>query len=321
MGEPFAYFEGNVVPLGDAKVGIMTHALNYGTGCFEGIRGYWVPEDEQVYLFRAREHFERLHRSAHILRMKVRLDPAELTQLACDLVAKSGYREDVYVRPLVYKSAEQVGLSLVRKAPDGGLEDVEDDFFMFTVPFGAYLDLDKPIRVTISPWRRIDDNVIPPRAKVTGLYINSALATSQAKELGFDEAIMLNSDGSVSEGPGENIFMLRDGKLITTGPDSNILEGITRHAVMTLAREELGIEVVERRIARTELYIADELFFTGTAAQISAIGEVDGRTIGSGEIGPVAARLQEVFFDAVRNRNPKYADWCAAVYPVGASVS
>ena len=156
-------------------------------------------------------------------------------------------------------------------------------------PLGAYLDLDKPIRVTISPWRRIDDNVIPPRAKVTGLYINSALATSQAKELGFDEAIMLNGDGSVSEGPGENIFMMRDGKLITTGPDSNILEGITRHAVMTLAREEFGIEVVERRVARTELYIADELFFTGTAAQISAIGEVDGRVIGSGEIGPVTA--------------------------------
>ena len=252
--------------------------------------------------------------------MKLRFSPEELTRLACDLIAKCGYREDVYVRPLVYKSAEQVGLSLVRKSADGSLEDVPDDFFMFTVPFGAYLDLDKPIRVTISPWRRIDDNVIPPRAKVTGLYINSALATSQAKEMGFDEAIMLNGDGSVSEGPGENIFMMRDGKLITTGPDSNILEGITRHAVMTLAREEFGIEVVERRIARTELYIADELFFTGTAAQISAIGEVDGRVIGSGEIGPVTAQLQKVFFEAVRNRSPNYGDWCAAVYPVGASV-
>ena len=320
MGEPYAFFEGNVVPLAEAKVGIMTHALNYGTGCFEGIRGYWVPEDEQVYLFRAREHFERLHRSAHILRMKVRYSPAELTQMACDLVAKCGWREDVYVRPLVYKSAEQVGLSLVRKSDDGSLEDVPNDFFMFSVPFGAYLDLEKPIRVTVSPWRRIDDNVIPPRAKVTGLYINSALATSDAKILGFDEAIMLNGDGTVSEGPGENIFLLRDGKLVTTGPDSNILEGITRHAVMTLAREELGIEVEERRVARTELYVADELFFTGTAAQISAIGEVDGRTIGSGEIGPVTARLQEVFFDTVRNRNPKYRQWCAAVYPVGAGV-
>ena len=320
MGEPFAFFEGNVVPLAEAKVGIMTHALNYGTGCFEGIRGYWVPEDEQVYLFRAREHFERLHRSAHILRMKVRFSPAELTRLACDLVAKCGYREDVYVRPLVYKSAEQVGLSLVRAAPDGGLEDVPNDFFMFTVPFGAYLDLEKPIRVTVSPWRRIDDNVIPPRAKVTGLYINSALATSEAKILGFDEAIMLNGDGTVSEGPGENIFLLRDGKLITTGPDSNILEGITRHAVMTLARDELGLQVEERRVARTELYVADELFFTGTAAQISAIGEVDGRVIGNGEIGPVAAQLQKVFFDAVRNRNPKYAAWCAAVYPATAGV-
>jgi len=296
----------------------MTHALNYGTGCFEGIRGYWVAEDEQIYLFRAREHFERLHRSARVLRMSVRYSVDEMVQIAAEIIAKSGYREDVYVRPIVYKSAEQVGLSLVRKGPDGKLVAVPDDFCMFAVPFGAYLDLDKPIRVAISPWRRIDDNMIPPRAKVTGIYINSALATTEAKENGYDEAILLNADGTVSEGAGENIFLVRNGQLVTPGPEQNILEGITRDAVITLAREELGLTVIERAVSRSELYVADELFFTGTAAQVSAVGEVDGRVIGDGQIGPITAKLQKLFFGVVRARNPKYAHWCTAVYPARA---
>lgn len=321
MAEEWAFFQGGYVPISQAKVGIKTHALNYGTGCFEGIRGYWNSDDNQLYLFRAREHFERLHRSARALRMNLRHAVAELVEIAVNVVARNSYKQDVYVRPLVYKSGEIVGLSMVRRE---GAKTVflPDDFFLFAVPFGDYLDVNEPIRCCISTWQRIDDNVIPARVKATGLYLNSALAKTEAEENGFDEGIMLSADGHVSEGTGENLFIVRDGTLVTPSRAENILEGITRATVIQIAKEELGVDTIERQVDRTELYVADELFLCGTGAQISAVAEVDHRTIGDGKVGPVTSKLMKLYFDIVKGKNAKYAHWCTAVYPVkvGAAV-
>lgn len=312
-----AFFQGAYVDMADANVSVMTHALNYGTGVFEGIRGYWNGSDEQMYLFRPKEHFERLRRSAKILRMAIPHTDDELVEIARNVVCSGQFREDVYVRPLVYKAAHQIGLSMV-KPTENGLGLIDDEFTLFAVPFGAYLDVDRPIRCTVASWRRISDNMIPARAKVAGLYVNSSLAKTEAVEAGFDEAIMLTEDGHVSEGTGENVFLVRDGRLVTPAVSDDILEGVTRRTVMQIALEELQIESVERTVDRTELYIADELFLVGTGAQISPVREVDGREIGDGGIGPLTGALQDLYFDIVRGVDARYRAWCTAVYPATA---
>lgn len=303
MPTPYAYFQKRFVPLAEAKIGVMTHAFNYGTGCFEGIRGNWNAQDECVYLFRLRDHFARLRKSCRVLKIDIARDEDELCDLATKLVGMCGYTEDVYLRPIAYKSSEIIGVRL---------HDLEDDLLMYVAPFGPYLDLDKGIRCQTSSWRRVDDASIPARAKVTGIYVNSALAKTEAQESGFDEAIMLTHDGHVSEGSGENIFIVEDGRLVTPPPTDNILIGITRDTVMRLAREELGIETIERSIARSELYAADECFMTGTAAHVSAVVDVDRRPIGSGKTGEVTSRLQKLYLDVICGKNPKYADWCTS---------
>lgn len=300
----FAFFNKQFVPLSEAKVGIMTHALNYGTACFDGIRGNWNNEEGIMYLFRVREHFQRLHKSCHIMKISLRYSVDELYRLTVELVEKNNRREDIYIRPLAYKSSQIVGVRL---------HNLEDDFFMFITPFGPYLDIEKGARCCVSTWRRIDDNMIPPRAKVTGLYANSALAKTEAWENGFDEAILLNHDGHVSEGSGENIFLVLGDKLVTPPSSDNILVGITRDTVIKLAKNELGIETVERSIGRNELYIADECFMTGTAAHLSPVIEIDRRKIGEGAVGKTTKRLQNLFFDTIRGKNPKYIDWCTPV--------
>jgi branched-chain amino acid aminotransferase len=301
MPTPYAYFRGQVVPLEQAKVGVMTHAFNYGTAVFEGIRGNWNADDQVIYLFRVREHFERLAQSSKILALTMRDSVERLSEIAVELVERSGYEEDVYLRPMVYTSGEVLGVRL---------HNVENDTLMFIAPFGPYLDIEKGARCHTSTWRRVNDTGIPPRAKVTGIYVNSALAKTEANLNGFDEAIMLNEDGHVSEGSGENIFVLRHGKLITPAPSDNVLEGITAQTVVELARNELGIETIERQIDRTELYIADEIFMTGTAAHVTPVVEVDRRPIGSGLPGPVTSRLSGIFFDVIRGKNAKYRHWC-----------
>lgn len=305
MPKDVAYFDGSIVPLDEAKISIRTHAFLYGTACFEGIRGNWNEEQAVTYLFRVREHYERLRMSCRILGIQLSLTDDELCSLTEELVARCGYREDVYIRPIAYKSEEVIGPRM---------HDVADDFLMFVIPFGAYLD-DAGIRCSTSTWRRVDDLGIPARAKVNGLYVNSALAKSEAQQNGFDEAIMLDERGHVSEGSGENIFIVRGGKLVTPPPSDNILEGITRATVMVLARDELGIETIERSIDRSELYVADECFMTGTAAHVSAVIEVDRRKVGSGKTGEITRRLQDLFFDAIRGKNSKYSDWVTPVKP------
>ncbi|MEE8369476.1 MAG: branched-chain amino acid transaminase [Dehalococcoidia bacterium] len=302
---PYAYFKKQIMPLANAKLGIMTHAFNYGTAVFEGIRGNWNEEEQQIYAFRVKEHYDRLRKSCRIMRIEFPYSNEELHSLTIKLVEMSGYREDIYIRPLAYKSSEVLGVRL---------HNLEDDFLIFVQPFGPYLDSEKGIRCCTSSWRRVEDTGIPARAKITGLYANSALAKTEAQLNGFDEAVMLDERGHVSEGSGENIFIVENGKLITPPPSSNILVGITRETVMILARQELGLETVERDIDRSELYVADEFFMTGTAAHLTPVVEMDHRPIGTGKVGPLTARLSELYFDVIRGKNAKYAHWCQPCY-------
>ncbi len=301
----YAFFGGHIVPIEQAKVSIMTHAFNYGTGCFEGIRAYWNEAEEQLYLFRMKEHYERMHRSARILHMGTPYSVEEMGEITVELVRKEGYRQDTYIRPLAYKADELVGVRL---------HDLHDGFAIFAVPFGRYIENEEGARVCISSWRRIDDNAVPARAKITGAYINSALAKTEAVLSGFDEALVLTQTGHISEGSAENFFMVREGLLITPPVTSNILEGITRATIMELACEELGMETVERSIDRSEIYIAEEAFFCGTGVQIAAIVEVEHRPVGDGRIGQVVKRLRELYFSVVRGDVARYRHWCTPVY-------
>jgi branched-chain amino acid aminotransferase len=304
MPTPYAYFKKQVVPLAEAKVGIMTHVLNYGTGVFEGIRGNWNEEDETIYLFKVEDHLRRLRTSAKIMRIEIQETDEQLTELIKQVVQMSGIREDQYIRPLAYKSSEVLGVRV---------HNLEDDLFIFVAPFGPYLDIDIGARCQTSTWRRVEDTSIPARAKGTGIYINSALAKTEANLNGFDEAIMLNQDGHVSEGSGENLVIVRDGRLITPAPSDNVLEGVTLATVLGLAQSELGLEVQARTIDRSELYIADEVFMTGTAAHVTPVIEIDRRVIGDGGVGPITKQLQQMYFNAIYGRDPKYLHWCTPV--------
>ncbi|HEX78753.1 MAG TPA: branched-chain amino acid transaminase [Dehalococcoidia bacterium] len=299
----FAYFKKKFVPLAEARISVMTHALHYGTAVFEGIRGNWNEQQQQMFIFRLKEHYQRLEEGSRLLRMELPHSVDELCSITVELARRCGFKEDTYIRPLVYKSAEAMGVRL---------HNLDCDFLVFAIPWGRYLDMDA-CHCGISSWRRPGDNVIPPRAKITGLYINNAFTKTEAVDKGFDEGIMLSPDGYVSEGSGENLFILKDGRLITPPVSNSILVGITRNTVMILAKNELGIETIERPIDPEELYTADECFLTGTAAHVTPVGEIENRKIGSGG-GEVAGRLQELYFKVIKGDNPKYIYWCTPVY-------
>jgi len=299
----YAYFRKQFVPLSEAKIGVMTHALHYGTAVFEGIRGNWNSQQQQAYLFRLKEHYERLHNGCRVLKINLPYTVDELCQITVELVAKCGFQEDMYIRPLAYKSSEALGVRL---------HGLDDDFLVFVIPWGPYLP--DSARCSISSWRRPDDNSIPPQVKITGIYVNNAFAKTEAVENGFDEAIMLTPDGHISEGSGENIFLVIDGKLVTPAVYNTILVGITRNTVIELVRSELGIETVERPIDRSEVYTAQECFLTGTAAHITPVAEIDRRIIGNGEVGEITKELQRIYSDVIRGNNSKYLDWCTPVY-------
>ncbi|MBI5078663.1 branched-chain amino acid transaminase [Candidatus Saganbacteria bacterium] len=301
----YAFFRGEIVPFENAKISIMTHAFNYGTGVFEGIRGYFNHGRNQMYILKLAEHYKRLQNSARALRIGLKYSEEELVEITVELVKRNAYKEDVYIRPIAYKSQEKIGL---------GLTGVEDDFCMFVSPFGAYLDISKGIKVCVSSWRRIGAQSMPQGAKITGAYFNSSLAKAEALEKGCDEAILLSPEGTVAEGSGENLFLVKDGKLITPPLSEIILPGITRAAIMELARGELKIETEERYVDKEELFSADELFFCGTGAQISPIVEAEGKKIGDGKVGSLTKELQKVYFDAAKGNNPKYAAWVTPAY-------
>ena len=305
-----AFFEGKVIPLEEAKIGVVNHAFNYGTGVFEGIRGNWNRAQEQMYLFRVREHYARLLRSCAMLNIKLPYSLDDFERITLNLVQQCGFKEDIYIRPLAYKSSDVVGLRV---------HDLEDDFLIYIVPFGNYLDSDAGIRCTFSSWMRIQDNVIPPSAKVTGMYVGNSLAKSEAVWRGYDEAILLTQDGNISEGSGENIFLIQNGVISTPPQTDGILDGITRNTVMELARDILGLEVVERSIPKTEAYVTDELFMTGTAAHVTPVREIDGRPIGGGGIGPITAELQKLYFEVVKGERAQYNHWLTPTYTPAAT--
>jgi branched-chain amino acid aminotransferase len=301
----YAYFQGKIVPYSEAKVGVLTHGFNYGTAVFAGLRGYWNEQQEQMYLFRPNDHYKRFLNSARLMCMDFDHTPESLTQITVDLLRQDGYRTDVYVRPLGYKADEVIGVKL---------HDLTDDLSIVAFPFAKYVANETNAHVTISSWRRLDDNAIPARGKISGAYANSAFIKTDALRAGFDEALVLTQDGHISEGSAMNFFMLRDGVLVTPPSTDNILEGITRRTAIELMKNELAIPTVERQIDRTEVYLADEAFMTGTAAQIVAITRVDFRDVGTGKIGANTARLRELFDDVVRGRIPKYRHWNTPVY-------
>jgi branched-chain amino acid aminotransferase len=298
----WCYHDGEVVKMGDVRLSPSTHALNYGTGVFEGIRAYWNENRGTLQVLKLREHYERFEKSCRLLRIELPNTIDELCDITLDLLGRNAPREDTYIRPLAYKAAESVGVNLRG----------ESQLSIFTVPMGNYVEL-TGLKACVSSWRRTSDTAIPARGKLTGSYINTALAVDEAHRAGYDDAIFLTQDGSVSEASAANIFLVRKGQLITPPVTADILEGITRDAVMELAESELDMPTLQRDVDRTELYAADEVFLSGTGFQIAPIIEVDGRQVGTGEMGPVAERLQELYFKAARGEWEKYADWTVAV--------
>jgi branched-chain amino acid aminotransferase len=301
----FAYFRGKIVPYSEAKIGVMSHALNYGTAVFGGVRGYWNEAEEELFIFRPQDHFNRLFNSAKMMVMDIGHTKQEMLDTMVELLQKEGYRQDVYVRPMAYFADEIIGVKL---------HDLQTEVTMFSIPFEKYVANDTGAHVTFSSWRRVDDNMIPARAKVAGAYVNTAFIKTDAVRAGFDEALVLSQDGHISEGSAENLFMMRNGTLYTPPISDNILEGITRASIIELAEKELGIKVVQRSIDRTEVYICDEMFMTGTAAQVTAITKVDYRKIGDGVMGPVTTKLRKLYDDAVRGKLKNFRHWNYPVY-------
>lgn len=301
----YVYMNGEYVEKEKATIPVMTHGFLYGTSIFEGIRAYYNEEEDQMYAFRVPEHFERMIKSAKIVHMVPTNTVEEYCQITKTLLQKNGYRQNTYIRPTHYKSAERIGTSFLKNP---------DSFLIFTVPMEDYIDTSKGLKVCVSNWRRTSDNAIPPRAKVGGAYVNCALISTDARLSGFDDAISLTEAGDVAEGSAMNFFIVMNGKLVTTLDTDNILQGITRDTVITLAKEVLGLEVEVRKINRSELYLADEAFFCGTGAQISPIVNIDHRTLGNGEVGPISKKMQNLYFDVVKGKVTQYKKWCMPVY-------
>lgn len=301
----WVFYDGEFVRYNDARLGLMTHALHYGTGVFEGIRAYWNSKREQLFVLHPAMHYDRMRRSANVMRMTLPYTTEELVGMTVEVLRRNEFKSDVYIRPLLYMSSEEIGVRL---------HNLSQGFFIYAIPFGKYVEVEAGIKCMVSSWRRVPDQSLPARAKVTGSYAQSALAKSEAVESGFDEAIVLSVDGHVSEGSAENLFMLKDGVFVTPPVTDDILEGVTRHLLMKVIKDELNLPVVERHIDRTELYTCDELLLCGTGAQVSPVIQVDRRPVGDGKVGEMTQELQNIYFAAVRGETPKYKDWSIPVY-------
>jgi branched-chain amino acid aminotransferase len=300
-----AFFEGAIVPIDQAKISITNHTLHYGTGCFAGIRGYWNSSLEQLYVFRLEDHYTRFLNSAKLLHSQINYSNQQLQTFTLDLLRQEGWKQNVYIRPIAYKDE---GVFRV------WLHDAKDKVAIFSQPTGDYLPENKGVTVCVSSWRRVDDTAIPARGKVNGTYVNSSLAKSDAMLSGFNEAILLNQDGHVSEATAANFMMVRDGTLVTPPITANLLEGVVRRSMIQLAQEELGVRVEQRNIDRSELYMADEAFFCGTGVQMAAVGSIDHRIIGDGEKGPVTTQLGDLFYSVLTGEEDKYRHWITPVY-------
>lgn len=300
----FVFMNGNFVEAQNACIPVRTHAFLYGTSVFEGIRAYYNKDEGQMYAFRVREHYERLLRSAKVMWMKSPYTLDEYCEITKHLLQKNGYKTDAYIRPTLYKSSQKVGPTLT---------DNEDSFLIFTTPLGDYFDSSRGLKLCVSSWRRTSDNAIPPRAKVSGAYANSALIKTDAHEAGFDDAVVLSESGQVTEGSAMNIFLVINGTLVTSNTTDDILVGVTRNTVIELAKE-LGIPVKERAIDRTELYAAEEAFCCGTGAQIVPVESIDHRSVGNGKIGDITKQISILYYDVVRGKVDKFKKWCTPIY-------
>ena len=287
----------------DAKVSIMTHAFMYGTAVFEGVRAYWNEEQGTLYGLKIREHVERIRQNARMLLMDPVPSVDELTRLILETVRRNDFREDAYIRPSFYKSSRPIGVRL---------HHLEHELYIIALPFGNYIDTDSGVRLMSSSWRRNADETIPARGKIVGGYVNMAFQKSEAELNGFDEALVMTADGHASEGSAANLFVVRDGILLTPPVTDDILEGVTRQAVLEIAANE-GIPVEIRSIDRSELYVADETFLCGTGVQVSPVVGLDHRPIGSGEVGPIARLIRDRYFDAVRGRLAEYRHWLTPI--------
>lgn len=306
LDELIAYFEGGYVPLRDAKVSIMTHAFMYGTATFEGIRAYWNAEHERLYVLFVREHMERIRNSAKMLLMEDLPSVDELVSIVLETVRRNGFREDAYIRPSFYKSTRAIGVRL---------HHLDHELYVIATPFGNYIDVEKGVRVMSSSWRRNADEALPARGKLVGGYVNMAFQKSEAELNGFDEALVMTPDGHASEGSAANLFVIRDGVILTPPVSDDILEGVTRRAIIGLAKD-LGFPVEVRSIDRSELYVCDEIFLCGTGVQVSPVIEVDHRKVGAaGEIGPISRAISARYFAAVRGNLPEYRHWLTEVPP------
>ena len=298
-----AYFEGNYVPLRDAKVSVMTHAFMYGTATFEGIRAYWNEEQGVLYGLKFREHMERIRKNAAMLLMTGLPPVDELVGIVTEVARRNHFQTDVYLRPCFYKSSKIVGVRLHK---------MEHELCVIAVPFGNYIDIERGVRLMTSSWRRNADDALPARGKIVGGYVNMALQKSEAELNGFDEALVLTHDGNASEASAANMFIVRDGLLITPPVTDDILEGVTRLAVIEIAKA-VGVPVEVRSISRSEVYVSDEMFLCGTGVQMSPVIEVDHRPIGSGGVGPISRQLAEIYFNAVRGRDDRFSHWLTPI--------
>ncbi|MFP5236722.1 MAG: branched-chain amino acid transaminase [Acidobacteriota bacterium] len=303
-GNLTVYFRGQYMPLRDANVGILTHALHYGTGVFEGIRAHWNAERDELLVMRMAEHYERWKANCGILQIDPGLTVEDLCAITVELLRRNELRTNCYIRPLAFKSAEGIGVHCEAKS----------DFAIVAVPFGEYLRAENGVHAGVSSWRRIDDNAIPARAKICGAYVNSVLATEEVRASGFDEAILLNESGHVAEGSTCNVFMVRKGALITPPVYDNVLEGITRASITALANRELRIPVKERSIDHSELLVCDELFLTGTAVGVAPVTRVNHHPVGAGSPGPVTRALRELYTRAALGELTAYEHWLTPVY-------
>ncbi len=297
------YFQGEYVPLGDAKVSVMTHAFMYGTAVFEGIRAYWNEDQGMLFGLKLREHMERIRRNAGMLLMTDLPPVDELVRIVVETIRRNEFRQDAYIRPCFYKSGLSVGVRL---------HNLPHELVVFAVPFGNYLDIDKGVRLMTSTWRRNADDALPARGKIVGGYVNMAFQKTEAELNGFDEALVLTADGHASEASAANMFVVRDGVLLTPPVNDDILEGVTRRAVLELA-ETFGIPVESRSIDRSEIYVADEMFLCGTGVQLSPVIELDHRPISGGAIGPITRQLHEAYFAAVRGNDKRFMHWLTPI--------
>ncbi len=304
MSTQYVFMDGNFVPEEEAKISVKTHAFLYGSSIFEGIRGYWNKEEEQIYIFRMREHYERMHKNSKIMHMTPEYSVDEMCDITVELMKKNKPEKDIYIRPTVYKSECEIGPKLTGK----------DSFLIFTCYIGDYIDISKGLSVCVSNWNRLDDNTIPPRGKISGAYVNTGLIKTDALKAGFDDALVLSKDGYITEGSAMNVYLIENGQLITSRTTDNILVGITRNTIKEIAEKEFAVKVLEKAINRTELYMADEAFFCGTGAQVSPITSIDHRLIGDGKPGPLTRKIQDLYFDIVKGKIKKYKHWCTPVY-------